>query len=281
MRPSNVRLRVMKNNLASIIIAALALFPTVPLALILINLLIKGFSAINWEFLTSLPKPVGETGGGVANAIVGTFLLVFLASFISVPIGIMAGIYLSEYGGRRLPDVVRVAADILQGVPSIVIGIVAYTWVVVPMGRFSALAGGVALALMMIPVIVRTTEEVLILIPRSIREASLALGVPRWRTILKVVLPTGMVGVTTGILISVARVAGETAPLLFTAFGNPFWSHKLTEPINALPLVIFNYATSPYPDWWRQAWGASIILIVLVLGLNIISRIMAKRIAGE
>ncbi len=217
----------------------------------------------------------------MANAIVGTFILVLLASIISVPIGIMAGIYLSEYGGRRLPDVVRVAADILQGVPSIVIGIVAYTWVVVPMGRFSALAGGVALALMMIPVIVRTTEEVLILIPRSIREASLALGVPQWRTILKVVLPTGMVGVTTGILISVARVAGETAPLLFTAFGNPFWSHKLTEPINALPLVIFNYATSPYPDWWRQAWGASIILILLVLSLNIGSRILAKRIAGD
>ncbi|MBA2848794.1 phosphate ABC transporter permease PstA [Thermosulfuriphilus ammonigenes] len=281
MEPARIRFRLLKNKLATAAIIALAFLPTIPLAIILINLFIKGITAINWEFLTSLPKPVGEEGGGVANAIVGTFILVLLASIISVPIGIMAGIYLSEYGGRRLPDVVRVAADILQGVPSIVIGIVAYTWVVVPMGRFSALAGGVALALMMIPVIVRTTEEVLILIPRSIREASLALGVPQWRTILKVVLPTGMVGVTTGILISVARVAGETAPLLFTAFGNPFWSHKLTEPINALPLVIFNYATSPYPDWWRQAWGASIILILLVLSLNIGSRILAKRIAGD
>ena len=281
MEPARIRFRLLKNKLATAAIIALAFLPTIPLAIILINLFIKGITAINWQFLTSLPKPVGEEGGGVANAIVGTFILVLLASIISVPIGIMAGIYLSEYGGRRLPDVVRVAADILQGVPSIVIGIVAYTWVVVPMGRFSALAGGVALALMMIPVIVRTTEEVLILIPRSIREASLALGVPQWRTILKVVLPTGMVGVTTGILISVARVAGETAPLLFTAFGNPFWSHKLTEPINALPLVIFNYATSPYPDWWRQAWGASIILILLVLSLNIGSRILAKRIAGD
>ncbi len=281
MESARIRFRLLKNKLATAAIIALAFLPTIPLAIILINLFIKGITAINWEFLTSLPKPVGEEGGGVANAIVGTFILVLLASIISVPIGIMAGIYLSEYGGRRLPDVVRVAADILQGVPSIVIGIVAYTWVVVPMGRFSALAGGVALALMMIPVIVRTTEEVLILIPRSIREASLALGVPQWRTILKVVLPTGMVGVTTGILISVARVAGETAPLLFTAFGNPFWSHKLTEPINALPLVIFNYATSPYPDWWRQAWGASIILILLVLSLNIGSRILAKRIAGD
>jgi len=274
--------RRFKNRVILSVIVVLALLPAVPLFLILFQLLKEGFSSISLDFFLHLPAPPGEPGGGIANAIVGTFIIVGLATLIGVPISILAGIYLSEYGrDSKLAEVIRVCADVLQGVPSIVIGIVAYAWVVKPMGHFSALSGSVALALMMIPVVVRTTEEVLRLVPNILREASLALGVPYWRTVLKVVLPTGMVGVTTGILIAVARIAGETAPLLFTAFGNQFMSYNPLEPMNALPLVIFNYATSPYEDWWRQAWGASLVLVVMVLALNVISRILARRIAGE
>ncbi len=280
--PARENWRRLKNRIILGAITFLALIPTVPLFLILFQLLHKGITSLSLDFFLNLPAPPGEPGGGIANAIVGTFIIVGLATLIGVPISILAGIYLSEYGKEsKLAQAVRVAADVLQGVPSIVIGIVAYAWVVRPMGHFSALSGSVALALMMIPVVVRTTEEVLRLVPNILREASLALGVPYWRTVLKVVLPTGMVGVTTGILIAVARIAGETAPLLFTAFGNQFMTLNPLEPMNALPLVIFNYATSPYEDWWQQAWGASVVLVFMVLALNIISRLLARRIAGE
>ncbi|NPA49118.1 MAG: phosphate ABC transporter permease PstA [Thermodesulfobacteria bacterium] len=280
--PARENWRRLKNRLILGTITVLALIPTVPLFLILFQLLHKGLSSLSLDFFLNLPAPPGEPGGGIANAIVGTIIIVGLATLIGVPISIMAGIYLSEYGKEsKLAHAVRISADVLQGVPSIVIGIVAYAWVVRPMGHFSALSGSVALALMMIPVVVRTTEEVLRLVPDILREASLALGIPYWRTVLKVVLPTGMVGVTTGILIAVARIAGETAPLLFTAFGNQFMTFNPLEPMNALPLVIFNYATSPYEDWWQQAWGASIVLVFMVLALNIVSRLLARRIAGE
>ncbi len=280
--PARENWRRFKNRLILGIITVLALIPAAPLFLILFQLLHKGLSSLSLDFFLHLPAPPGEPGGGISNAIVGTLIIVGLASLIGVPISILAGIYLSEYGkNSKLAEAVRISADVLQGVPSIVIGIVAYAWVVRPLGHFSALSGSVALALMMIPVVVRTTEEVLRLVPNILREAALALGVPYWRTVLKVVLPTGMVGVTTGILIAVARIAGETAPLLFTAFGNQFMTLNPLEPMNALPLVIFNYATSPYEDWWQQAWGASIVLVFMVLILNVLSRLLARRIAGE
>ncbi|AEH45159.1 phosphate ABC transporter, inner membrane subunit PstA [Thermodesulfatator indicus DSM 15286] len=274
--------RKTKNQIILATIAILAIIPAIPLFIILFQLFQKGISSLSIDFFLNLPAPPGEPGGGIKNAIVGTFIIVGLASLMGVPLSIMAGIYLSEYGKEsKFAHLVRMCADIFQGVPSIVIGIIAYAWVVKPMGKFSALSGSVALAIMMIPVVVRTTEEVLRLVPNILREASLALGVPYWRTVLKVVLPTGMVGVTTGVLIAVARIAGETAPLLFTAFGNPFMTYNPLEPMNALPLLIFNYSMSPYEDWWQQAWGASIVLITIVLLLNIASRILARRVAGE
>ncbi|NPB09546.1 MAG: phosphate ABC transporter permease PstA [Thermodesulfobacteria bacterium] len=280
--PARENWRRMKNRIILTVITVLALLPAIPLFLILFQLLKEGLSSLSLDFFLHLPAPPGEPGGGIANALVGTLIIVGLAVLIGVPVSILAGIYLSEYGRHgKLSETIRVCADVLQGVPSIVIGIVAYAWVVKPMGHFSALSGSVALALMMIPVVVRTTEEVLRLVPDILREAALALGVPYWRTVLKVVLPTGMVGVSTGILIAVARIAGETAPLLFTAFGNQFLTLNPLEPMSALPLVIFNYAMSPYEDWWRQAWGASLVLVFMVLGLNIVSRILARKIAGE
>ncbi len=280
--PTREGWRRFKNSLIVGFIIFLALVPALPLFFILANILHEGLRSLSLGFFIHLPTPPGEPGGGISNALVGTFIIVGLAVVIGVPISILAGVYLSEYGkDSKLAELIRVSADVLQGVPSIVIGIVAYAWVVRPMGHFSALSGSVALALMMIPVVVRTTEEVLRLVPDILREASLALGVPYWRTVLKVVLPTGMVGVTTGILIAVARIAGETAPLLFTAFGNQFMTWNPMEPMNALPLVIFNYATSPYEDWWRQAWGTAVVLTFMVLVLNIFSRLLARRIAGE
>ncbi len=281
MKEQGIALRLWKDRVASLVIFALALIPLIPLFLILFQLFSKGASSLSLHFLTSLPRPPGEAGGGVVNAILGSILLVAMASILAVPTGVLAGIYLSEFYDRLLPNMVRTAADLLQGTPSIVIGIMACAWVVRPLHHFSALAGSAALAIIMLPVIVRTTEEVLVLVPKEIREGALALGVPRWRMILQVVLPTGLVGVATGILLSMARVAGETAPLLFTAFGNPFLSWKPTEPIDALPLVIFNYATSPYADWWRQAWAASLVLILLVLFLNTTARLAARKMGGR
>ncbi|HEV2399218.1 MAG TPA: phosphate ABC transporter permease PstA [Candidatus Sulfotelmatobacter sp.] len=236
-----------------------------PLIAIFAYLVYRGVGSINWAFLTQLPKPVGETGGGMANAIVGSIFILAIASIIGVPFGIGAGIYLAEFGRNRFGSVIRFTADVLNGVPSIVIGIVAYSIVVLYEKHFSALAGGVALAIMMVPTICRTTEEMLLLVPQALREAAYGLGVPRWRTTLSVVLRTATSGVITGVMLAFARVAGETAPLLFTAFGNQFWNLRYDQPTAALPLQIYVYANSPYDDWHRQAWAGSFILILLIV----------------
>ena len=258
-------------------IALLTFCSILPMFFILFFITSKGVSVINWRFLTRLPKPVGEMGGGISNAIIGTFMLIGIATAFSVPVGILAGIFLSENRKGRLASLIKLCVETLQGIPSIVIGIIAYVWLVLSMGSFSALSGGVALGLMMLPVIITATEETLKLIPESLREASLALGVSYPSTILKVILPAGVSGIVTGILLSIARVAGETAPLLFTAFGSPFMNLNALKPINSLPLMIFNYATSPYPEWHTLAWGASFVLIVLVLGLNLFTKGVTKR----
>lgn len=248
-----------------------------PLFAIFAYLVYRGVGSLNWAFLTQTPKPVGEAGGGMANAIVGSALILALASIIGVPLGVGAGIYLAEYGRNRLGDVIRFTADVLNGVPSIVIGIVAYSIVVLAQGHFSALAGGVALAIMMIPTISRTTEEMLLLVPQALREAAYGLGIPRWRTTLSITLRTATSGVITGIMLAFARVAGETAPLLFTALGNQFWNLKVSEPTAALPLQIYTYALSPYDDWHRQAWAGSFVLIVLIVSAVAAVRFAVRR----
>lgn len=257
--------------------AAAVVLVLLPLGAIFGYLIYKGFGSLNWAFLTQTPKPVGEAGGGMANAIAGTGLILLIASTIGVPIGIGAGIYLAEYGQGRLGDLIRFTADVLNGVPSIVVGIVAYGIVVLSQGHFSALAGGVALAIMMIPTITRTTEEMLLLVPNTVREAAYGLGVPRWRTTLSITLRTATSGVITGVMLAFARVAGETAPLLFTAFGNQYWNWKLNQPTAALSLQVFNYAISPFDEWHRQAWAGALILIVLIVGAVSAVRIAASR----
>jgi phosphate transport system permease protein len=249
----------------------------VPLFAIFAYLVYRGIGSLNWAFLTQTPKPVGEVGGGMANAIVGSILILALASIIGVPLGVGAGIYLAEYGRNKFGDVIRFTADVLNGVPSIVVGIVAYAIVVLYQRHFSALAGGVALAIMMIPTITRTTEEMLRLVPQALREAAYGLGVPRWRTTLSVTLRTATSGVITGIMLAFARVAGETAPLLFTAFGNQFWNLKISEPTAALPLQIFSYAISPYDEWHRQAWAGALVLIVLIVSAVAAVRFAVRR----
>ena len=236
-----------------------------PLAAIFGYLVYRGIGSINWAFLTQTPKPVGEAGGGMANAIVGSAFILALASILGVPVGVGAGIYLAEFGRNRLGDAIRFTADVLNGVPSIVIGIVAYAIVVLAQKHFSALAGGVALAIMMVPTISRTTEEMLLLVPQSLREAAYGLGIPRWRTTLSVTLRTATSGVITGIMLAFARVAGETAPLLFTAFGNQFWNLRVDQPTAALSLQIYSYAISPYDEWHRQAWAGALVLIILIV----------------
>ncbi len=260
----------------AVLTAAAAGAVILPLVLIFAFLLWQGAAAINVDFFTHLPKPVGEVGGGMANAIIGTLILLGLASLLGLPIGILGGVYLAESRDPRLPWIVRFLADVLNGVPSIVIGIFAYTLVVLPMRRFSAVAGGVALAVIMLPIVVRTTEEMVRLVPASLREAGLALGVPEWKVVLRVVLPTARAGIVTGAMVAVARVAGETAPLLFTAFGNRFWHQGLDQPIAALPLQIFAYAIAPYDDWHRQAWAGALVLIVLVLVVSLMARLATR-----
>jgi phosphate transport system permease protein len=277
MRKDTVSHRILKDKFFKGFIIFFSFISTLPLLFILFYIVRNGVSVINWQFLTHLPRPVGEAGGGISNAIVGTFILIVISCIFSVPLGVLVGIYLSEHRRGRLSYLVRLCAEILQGIPSIVIGIIAYVWVVITMGTFSALSGGVALGIMMLPVIIRTTEETLRLIPHSLREASLALGVPYHRTILKVILPAGLSGILTGILLSIARIAGETAPLLFTAFGSPFMNLNIFKPIGSLPLLIFNYATSPYPEWHSLAWGASLVLVVLVLALNLVTKLVTRK----
>ena len=252
-----------------------------PLALIVWHLLAKGLPALNLAFFLHMPKPVGEPGGGMANAIVGTLVLVGLGAAIAVPVGVGAGVWLSEYGHGRFAALVRYTADVLAGVPSIVVGVVAYGLVVVPMGRFSALAGGVALGILMLPTIVRSTEEVVRLVPRSYREASLALGAPQWRTIQEVVIPSASAGIVTATMLALARAAGETAPLLFTALGNRFWSLRLDQPMASLPVFIFDYARAPYEDWNRQAWTGALVLLMLVTLLSAVLRITLRRLPGR
>ena len=249
----------------------------VPLIAIFGYLVYRGIGSINWAFLTQTPKPVGEPGGGMANAIVGSAFILMIASLVGVPVGVGAGIYLAEFGQNRFGDAIRFTADVLNGVPSIVIGIVAYSIVVLQQKHFSALAGGVALAIMMIPTITRTTEEMLLLVPQALREAAYGLGIPRWRTALSITLRTATSGVLTGVMLAFARVAGETAPLLFTAFGNQFWNLRTDQPTAALPLQIFSYAISPYDEWHRQAWAGALVLIVLIVSAVAAVRFAVRR----
>ncbi len=249
----------------------------VPLFLILFHLIHLGFSSVNWDLFTKMPKPVGEVGGGMANAIVGSIMILSLATVLGIPIGLLGGLYLSEYPATRLGTIARFMADILNGTPSIVIGIFIYSIIVIPMHGYSALAGGVALGFMMIPIVMRTTEEMLKLVPHTLREGGMALGLPYWRVLFSIVLTTGRRGIVTGILLALSRVAGETAPLLFTTLGNQFWNTKLTQPTAAMPLQIFVYAISPYEDWQRMAWAAALVLIGLIILVNLSSRLFLRK----
>jgi phosphate transport system permease protein len=249
----------------------------VPLLAIFGYLVMKGIGSINWAFLTQTPKPVGESGGGMANAIVGSGIILMLASLIGIPLGVGAGIYLAEFGRNKFGNAVRFTADVLNGVPSIVVGIAVYGLVVLSQKHFSALAGGVALGIMMVPTVSRATEEMLLMVPRTIREAAWALGVPSWRTTLSITLKTAQAGVITGVMLAFARAAGETAPLLFTAFGNQFWNLNINQPTAALPLQIFVYAISPFDEWHRQAWAGALVLIILIVGAVTAVRVAASR----
>lgn len=258
---------------ACVVAAGLALLP---LFLVLYYVTVRGIGGINLEFFTELPKPVGETGGGAANAIVGSLELVGLACLIGIPPGVLAGVFLSEFGATRFGRIVRFSADVMAGVPSVTVGIFVYGLVVLRTKQFSAYAGGVALAVIMLPTVTRTTEELLKLVPEALREAALGLGVPKWRTTLSIMLRTAAPGVATGIMLAIARALGETAPLLFTSFNNRFWPRGLDEPTASLPVQIYTYAVSPYEDWHRQAWAAALVLLVLVLVLNVSARVVVR-----
>jgi phosphate transport system permease protein len=273
---NNHQWRKIKSALASAISFASAVLVIAPLALIFFHLVRNGASAVNWAFFTELPKPVGVAGGGMANAIVGSFELLGLASLIGIPIGVLGGVYLAEYGTTRGNWALRFIADVLNGVPSITWGVVVYGLAVLPFKGFSAFAGALALGLMMIPLIMRTTEEVVLLVPNGYREAALALGIARWKTIVHIVMKTASKGIITGVLLALARVAGETAPLLFTAFGNRFWNHDPTQPIAAVPLQIFSYAISPYEDWHRQAWAGALVLLTTIFLINVAVRVVTR-----
>lgn len=273
--PISLRRRLTDHAMTGVAVLTVILV-LAPLIAIFGYLVYRGIGSINWAFLTQTPKPVGEPGGGMANAIVGSVIVLAIASVIGVPFGVGAGIYLAEFGRNRFGSVIRFTADVLSGVPSIVIGIVG--WSILVRGRgFSALAGGMALSIMMVPTICRTTEEMLLLVPQALREAAYGLGVPRWRTTLSIVLRTATSGVITGIMLAFARIAGETAPLLFTALGNTFWSLRYDQPISALPLQIYVYANSPYDDWHRQAWAGSFVLIILIVGAVAAVRYVVRR----
>ena len=283
--PTPARLRPRGRGLArrrstSIVMIALtcvaAAAAIVPLVAILGYLVERGAAALSLDFFTNMPRPVGESGGGMGNAVVGTLILIGIASVVGLPVGIGAGLYLAERGRTKLANLVRFLADVLNGLPSIVMGIFAWQFLVRPLGHFSALAGGAAIGAMMIPLVTRTTEEMVRTVPPALREAALALGYPRWRTSLQIVLRTALGGIVTGVLVAVARVAGETAPLLFTAFGNQFWSTDVTQPIAALPLQVFVYAISPYDEWHAQAWAGALVLIALVLVISVLARFVVR-----
>jgi len=274
---ARIRIRNTKSIVFKSVVVFLAFMITIPLIVILVYIIKQGVMQVNWHFLTNVPAPVGEPGGGISNALVGSIIIVAMSSMIAIPIGMLAGIYLSENPGTRLAHYSGLCVDILQGVPSIVVGIVVYFWVVKPLGTFSAISGSIALAMMMMPIVIRSTEQTLKLLPDTLKEAALSLGVPYHRVILKVIIPCGFSGILSGIMLSVARIVGETAPLLFTAFGNPYLSTSITKPMQSLPLLIFNYATSPYDDWHNLAWGASFMLLMFVLILNISTKLVTRK----
>ncbi len=276
MTSTSLRRRIV-SRAAEVFCAASVLIALLPLAFILFYVVKEGIGALNLDFFTKMPKPVGEEGGGMANAIVGTLMLIGIAGAFAVPVGVICGVHLSEYPKTIFSTIVRFAADVLNGVPSIVIGIFAYGILVLPVKRFSAIAGGVALGILMLPVVVRTTEELLRLVPAGLREGALALGATRARAIFTVILPTALPGILTGILVALARVAGETAPLLFTAFNNRYWSTSLTQPIASLTVQVFTYAISPYEDWHRQAWAGAFLLVMMILVLSIAARLAVRR----
>ncbi|MBE3584173.1 MAG: phosphate ABC transporter permease PstA [Limnochordaceae bacterium] len=264
------------DRLMTLLTTLAVLVAVVPLFGILIYVLIQGASVINWDFFSKLPTPVGEPGGGMLNALVGSTILVVLAAAIGLPIGLFSAIYLAEYGHGRLATAIRFVTEVLNGVPSIVVGIFAYAIVVRPLHHFSALAGGIALGLMMIPTVTRTAEEMIRMVPNSLREAGLALGLPRWRVIVSIVLPTAANGIITGIMLAIARISGETAPLLFTALNNSFLSVNLLQPVSSLPVQIYTYATTPYEELHRMAWGAAFVLVMIVLVVNMVTRLLTR-----
>ena len=268
--------RNLTNSFMMCLMVGAALAVMAPLGIIFVHILKMGAGSLSLDFFTQIPKPTGETGGGMANGLAGSAIMIGMASCLGLPVGILGAVYLNEFGGNRFATVIRFSADVLAGIPSIITGMVAYTLLVVPMKGFSALAGAVALALIMIPIVLRTTEEQLKMVPGTLREASLALGVPFWRTSLKVTLVSARSGIITGVLLSIARIAGETAPLLFTALGNQFWSKRLTEPMAAVPLQIFNFAISPYEDWHKLAWSGALMLVVIMFTLNLTARFFGR-----
>jgi len=269
--------RKLKSHIITTLCGASVVVALIPLGFILFFVIAQGISSLNWDFFTKMPAPVGEAGGGMANAIIGTLIVTGLGAMFAIPIGVVAGVYAAEYAGSRLASSVRFAADTLNGVPSIVIGVFVYGLVVLPLKQFSALAGGVALGIMMIPIIARTTEELVKLVPVSMREGALALGATRGRAVFTVVLPAALPGIITGIVLALARIAGETAPLLFTSLNNRFWSTSLTQPISTLTVQVFNDAISPYEDWHRQAWAGSLVLVSIVLICSVLARFATRR----
>lgn len=272
-------IRRVKSNVMTALLMLCVILAVLPLVFILVNLIIKGAGSLSLDFFTKMPAPAGESGGGVAHAIVGSLLMVGTACLIGIPVGIGAGIYSAEYPGSKLATMTRFVADVLNGTPSIVIGVFAWTWIVASQKHFSGFAGSVALAILMVPMVMRTTEEMIKLVPNSLREAALALGFQRWRTSLQIVLMTALPGILTGALLAVARVAGETAPLLFTALGSQYMSTRLNEPMAALPLTVYTYATGPFEEWHRYAWAAALVLIILVFLLSIGARLATRRMA--
>jgi len=272
-----IRKRVLIDIVFKKIVTIFTYLSIIPLFLIIYFVMARGLKYINLRFLTQLPKPMGEVGGGIFNAIVGSFIIVGIASLIAIPIGVISGIFLSEFKDSKISEFIKILVDTLQGIPSIVIGIIAYLWIVKPLKHFSALSGSIALSIMMLPIIIKSTEEILNMVPNEIKEGAIALGAPYYRVVLKVLLPYGFVGILTGILLGISRILGETAPLLFTAFGNQFLNFNIFKPMSTIPYVIFVYATSPYKEWHNQAFAASVVLIIIVLSINLIGRFFEKR----
>ena len=273
--------RKFKNTLFLILTLAAALAVLIPLFMIIQFVLVQGASSLSWSFFTELPKPVGETGGGMRHAILGTMYIVGLGALIAIPNGVTCGIYLSEFSKSKLSKTLKMTVDLMSGIPSIVIGIFAYLIVVVPLKSFSALAGGISLSIIMLPIIIKTSEEILKLVPNHIREAGLALGLPRWKVILFIILKGSISNLLTGMILAISRAAGETAPLLFTAFGNMYFSYSLNEPMASLPVQIYTYAISPYKDWQRQAWAGAFVLMVLILTMNLFARFILTKIKDK